>query len=184
MFARTRRLTLRPGWPEDAGAIAAAIAHPQVAFKLARLPWPYTVEDARDWLMRPRAPGDVSLSILAHEGATAPRLIGGIGVHPEGDGHELGYWLTPDAWGRGYATEAGAAMLGMARYAMGLRHLTSSHFVDNPASGRVLHKLGFRPTGMVVPRHCLAMREDRPCALFALDLRANGDSDGPCRMAA
>ena len=53
-------------------------------------------------------------------------------------GHELGYWLTPDAWGRGYATEAGEAVLAMARHALGLQRLDARHFVDNPASGRVL----------------------------------------------
>lgn len=183
MFARTRRLTLRPSWLEDAEAITAAIAHEEVAFKLARLPWPYTVEDARGWLLRQPGPSDVSLSILAHEGGPNPRLIGGIGIHPDGDSYELGYWLTPSAWGRGYATEAGHAMLGIARHAMGLKALKSGYFVDNPASGRVLAKLGFRPTGFVLPRLCLALGEERPCATMALDL-ADGETRAPDRMAA
>ena len=183
MFARTQRLTLRPSWLEDAETIAQAIAHEEVAFKLARLPWPYTVDDARAWLMRVPAPGDVSLSILAHEGGTKPRLIGGIGIHPDGDAHELGYWLTPNAWGKGYATEAARAVVGMARYALGLQRLTSGYFVDNPASGRVLTKLGFKPTGFVVPRLCLAIGEERACALMALDL-TGGELADPTRMAA
>lgn len=183
MFARTQRLTLRPSWLEDAETITAAIAHEEVAFRLARLPWPYTVDSAREWLMRVPAPGDVSLSVLAHEGGPKPRLIGGIGIHPDGDGYELGYWLTPSAWGRGYATEAARAVLGMARYAMGLKQLKSGYFIDNPASGRVLTKLGFAPTGLVVPRLCLALGEERPCVLMALDLAA-GESADPERMAA
>ena len=148
MFARTQRLTLRPHWPEDAAAIARAIAHESVVTKLSRVPWPYTEADAASWLARPRAADDVSLSILAHEGPT-PRLVGGIGVHPAEDlgGHEIGYWLTPDAWDRGYATEAGHAMLGIARWAMGLRRLHSRYFLDNPRSANVLRKLGFRPVG-------------------------------------
>lgn len=181
MFVRTPRLTLRPGWPEDAAAVTRAIAHEEVAFRLARLPWPYEEHHAAEWLARVAEPGDVSLLILAHEGP-APRLIGGIGIHPDGHDHELGYWLTPSAWGRGYATEAARAMLGVARHAMGLRRLTSGHFVDNPASGRVLTKLGFRRTG-VAPRHCLALRIDKPCAMMMLDL-AEGDLADPARMAA
>ena len=170
MFARTKRLTLRPGWPEDAAALTAAIAHEAVAFKLARLPWPYLESHAYDWLSRASGRHDLTLLVLAHDGP-APRLIGAVGVHLTDDGttHELGYWLTPDAWGRGYATEAAQAMLGIARYAMGLNRLTSGYFVDNPASGRVLAKLGFRDTGEVIQRHCLALGEDRPCAIVDLD---------------
>lgn len=187
MFARTQRLTLRPGWPEDAAALTAAIAHEAVAHKLARLPWPYTVEHATEWLAQLSRPAEVSRLILAHEGGHA-RIVGGIGIHPDGDAHEIGYWLTPDAWGRGYATEAGRAMLGIARYGMGLKRLTSGHFIDNPASGRVLTKLGFRPTGVVV-RHCLAQGVDKPCATLELDLSESdsaGESDnaGAPRLAA
>lgn len=176
MFARTPRLTLRPGWPEDAPALTAAIAHEAVAFRLARLPWPYAQPHAEEWLARQPAPREVALLILAHHG-DATRLIGAIGIHPTADGaHELGYWLTPGAWGRGYATEAGQAVLGMARHAMGLRRLSSGFFLDNPASGRVLAKLGFRDTGIVEPRHCLALGEERPCAVVELDLAARGRS--------
>lgn len=172
MFARTKRLTLRPGWPEDAAALAQAVAFEQVAFKLSRLPWPYTHDDAVTWLTMDRTPDNVVCLIFAHEQAT-PRLIGNIGVHPADDGsggHEIGYWLTPDAWGRGYATEAGQAMLGIARYAMGLKRLVSGHFVDNPASANVLRKLGFRPTGRIEPQFCRARGRAVDCVKLELDL--------------
>ena len=148
MFARTKRLTLRPGWPEDAPALAQAIAHEDVAFRLSRLPWPYTEAHAAEWLARPTDPKDVTLLIFAHEEPT-PQLVGGIGLHETtpGGGIEIGYWLTPSAWGRGYATEAGRAVIGMAQHALGLRRLAGRHFRDNPASGKVLRKLGFRPVG-------------------------------------
>lgn len=181
MFARTSRLTLRPGWPEDAPALTRAIGHRDVVTRLSRVPWPYALGDAQDFLSRPRGATDTFLLILDHENEY-PTIIGGIGVHLEGDGHELGYWLTPPAWGRGYATEAGRAVLAMARHALGLKRLRSSHFVDNPASGRVLTKLGFRPTGQIVPRYSQARGTETPCALFELDL----DKDRMCdvKMAA
>ena len=47
MFARTKRLTLRPGWPEDAPALSQAIGHECVATRLARVPWPYALGDAQ-----------------------------------------------------------------------------------------------------------------------------------------
>lgn len=172
MFARTKRLTLRPGWPEDAPVLAQAIAHEQVAFKLSRLPWPYTEAHALEWLSTPKSGTDVTLLIFAHEQPTA-RLVGGIGLHPtEGDGIEIGYWLTPSAWGRGYATEAGHAVLGMAQHALGLRRLVGRHFLDNPASGKVLRKLGFRPTGTGrLP--CLARDGEFDCATLELEFHAD-----------
>jgi RimJ/RimL family protein N-acetyltransferase len=170
MFARTKRLTLRPGWPEDAAALSRAIGHEAVVMMLAQVPWPYARGDAEAFLARPRRTDEVFMLILSHE-ADYPRIVGGIGLQPEaGGGHELGYWLTPDAWGRGYATEAGRAMVGIARHALGLRRLVSGHFTDNPASGRVLRKLGFRPTGHTEARPCAARGARVPCALFELDL--------------
>jgi len=149
MFARTPRLTLRPGWPEDAPAVTAALAHEQIVVNLSRVPWPYGEDDARDWLATPRTATDICLLILRHD-APAPHLIGAISLDDSADGEpELGYWLTPSAWGRGYATEAGHAVLHMARHARGLTQVRARHFIDNPASARVLGKLGFRETGRV-----------------------------------
>lgn len=177
MFARTERLLLRPGWVEDARELVAAIAREEVAFTLARLPWPYTLEHARAWLTQPRASDDASM-LIYERGAGAPALIGGIGLHPDESGAvELGYWITPSAWGQGFATEAGEAVIAMACDTLRLRELVSGHFVDNPASGRVLRKLGFTPTGSVEDRHCLARGITLPCATFSLDLE-------PIRLAA
>jgi len=182
MFARTPRLTLRPGWPEDAAALTQAIAHESVAMKLARLPWPYQESDAVTWLALPRAPSSAITVILSHD-YDRPRLVGAIGIEPIANGdYELGYWLTPDAWGRGYATEAGRAMLDIARYGLGLRRLVSGHFTDNPASGRVLRKLGFIATGRTERRECRARGRRVDCATYTLSLA--DEECGPTRMAA
>ncbi len=169
MFARTQRLTLRPGWPEDAPALAAAIAHEAVVMKTSRVPWPYTVADAEYWLGMEAAPGNHLMLILAHDRGPAPELVGGIGLHGDDGQLEIGYWLTPAAWGRGYATEAGRAVLGMARHALGLSRLFGRHMVDNPASGQVLRKLGFQRTGQGrLP--CLARGEEVDCLTYELAL--------------
>ena len=169
MFARTQRLTLRPGWPEDAPALVTAIAHEAVAFKLSRLPWPYTLADAESWLGTPPRPGNHAMLIFAHDRDATPELVGGIGLHPHEAAPEIGYWLTPSAWGRGYATEAGRAAVAIARHALGLPRLLGRHMVDNPASGHVLRKLGFRETGHGrLP--CLARGEEVDCVTFELAL--------------
>ena len=184
MFARTKRLTLRPGWPEDAPALSQAIGHECVATRLARVPWPYALGDAQSFLAQPRGSTDPVFLILLHEGADT-RLIGGIGIHRGEDAtHQLGYWLTPDAWGRGLATEAGRAVIDMARHALGHRRLHAWHFVDNPASGRVLTKLGFQPTGRIEPRPSLARGETAPGVGYSLDLEGDRAADDPVRIAA
>ena len=168
MFARTYRLTLHPAWPEDAAAIASAIGHEAVVMNLGQVPWPYTEADARAFLSRPESGDDLFLLVLAHErGATWP--IGGVGLHAAGDERELGYWFTPAAWGHGYATEAAQTMVSIARHELGLRRIVSAHFLDNPASGRVLAKLGFRVTGHG-SRPCLARGHAVASALVTLEL--------------
>lgn len=146
MFARTERLTLRPGWTEDAPALLAAIGHETVARNLSRVPWPYTLADAEAFIGGWRGDAGPTFLIFAHDRGRCD-LIGGIGIVPLGDvPHMLGYWLTPSAWGRGYATEAGRAVLNIA-VTLGVGRVTAGHFVDNPASGAVLRRLGFAATG-------------------------------------
>ncbi|KQS05283.1 GNAT family acetyltransferase [Sphingomonas sp. Leaf357] len=162
-------MTLRPGWPEDAAALARAIGHESVVTKISHAPWPYTAADARDFLTRPATARDVAMLITVLEDGM-PRIIGCIGIHPAGDAHELGYWLTPDAWGHGYATEAGRQAVQIARHALGLKRLSAGYYVDNPASGRVLAKLGFVPTGRTEQQYCRARGHDVPCVKLELNL--------------
>lgn len=168
MFALTPRLALRPGWPEDAPELARAIGHEAVVTKLARVPWPYGQEDARSFLSLPQTSDQPRFVIVTRGGA--PRLIGGIGLHRDGSVHELGYWLTPDAWGRGYATEAARAVVAIARDALRLSMLRATAFEGNDASARVLAKLGFRSTGRTVPMACLALGREVDAVETELDL--------------
>jgi RimJ/RimL family protein N-acetyltransferase len=169
MFALTPRLTLRPGWPEDAPALARAIGQRCVAKNLSGVPWPYATHDAEAFLDAPRATDNVAMLIFSREEDSRP-LVGGIGLHAGEAGHELGYWLVPSAWGRGIATEAGRAMVSIARDALRLPRLRSGHFADNPASGRVLAKLGFRPTGETALAPCPTRGTPVPTVRFALEL--------------
>ena len=57
MFARTKRLLLRPGWAEDAAALAAAIADEKIVRNLATAPWPYRLDDALSFLASAPSPG-------------------------------------------------------------------------------------------------------------------------------
>lgn len=166
MFALTPRLTLRPGWPEDAPALARAIAHESVVRNLARAPWPYTKADARAFLALPRGAEEPRFVIAERHGNYA--LVGTIALMHEDDGTwQLGYWLAPEAWGRGYATEAGRAVLDIARHALGLRRVEAHRYHDNAASGRVLEKLGFAEVG-TSRRFSLGRGGEVACVDYAL----------------
>lgn len=184
MFARTPRLLLRPGWAEDAPALAAAIGEEAVVRNLARAPWPYGLPEARAYCESGFDAALPSFFILERAPAS-PRLIGGIGLGrtPEGE-VEFGYWLARAAWGRGYATEAGRAVLELARNGLRLSRIVSGHFLDNPASGRVLEKLGFIASPETGLRHSLARGCDVPFRGYALDLAATGAADGGTRAIA
>ena len=170
MFARTERLLLRHGWREDAPALFRAIDDEGVIRNLATAPWPYSQADAEAFLAAERKPWEASLLIFRRTEAE-PELIGtiGLGKRPGGE-TELGYWIARRWWNRGYATEAGHALIDAARHGLRLPRLGAGHFLDNPASGRVLEKLGFRPTGIVAPRHSIGRGGEAPCRLFELEL--------------
>lgn len=185
MFAVTPRLLLRPGWREDAPALLAAIADQRIVCNLAQAPWPYGLADAETFLSRDRSAGEPSC-LITLRGEGAPRLIGGIGFGrvPGSDEIEFGYWLARPYWGRGYATEAGRALIANARDSLRLKRLVAGHFTDNPASGRVLAKLGFRPTGVTRLRWSAGRKAEAPCKEFALDLADAEACPVPCSMAA
>jgi RimJ/RimL family protein N-acetyltransferase len=169
MFARTDRLLLRPGWAEDAPALARAIADEQIVRNLATAPWPYALKDAEAFLASPRDPVMPSFLITERTNG-APRIVGacGLGRRPSG-AVEMGYWIARPFWGKGFATEASRALIDIAR-TLKLPRLEASHFIDNPASGRVLEKLGFVPTGLSASRYSCARGSEAVSKLYRLRL--------------
>ena len=170
MFARTERLLLRPGWAEDAPALARAIADEQVVRNLATAPWPYGLTDAEAFLASPRDPAMPSFLIMERRADGEPRIVGscGLGRRPSG-AVEMGYWIARADWGKGFATEAGRALIDIAR-TLKLPRLEASHFIDNPASGRVLEKLGFVATGLSAARYSCARGGEAIAKLYRLRL--------------
>lgn len=177
MFARTPRLLLRPGWPEDAAALTAAIADGAIVRNLSSAPWPYALADAQAFLAG-WADAPLPRFLMVQRTVAEPRLIGCIGIDADADGAvELGYWVARPNWGLGYATEAGRHMIELAR-TLGIAELRASHFLDNPASGAVLRKLGFRPTGRIVERASKGRAAAAPTAEYVRRVEAPcNDSD-------
>jgi len=182
MFVRTDRLFLRPAWLEDAPELTRAIAQAPVVRMLARVPWPYSEADARSWIEAERDPFLPELLVtLPEEGG---RIIGSCGLHDDDGRTAVGYWIDPDHWNKGYATEALNGVLAVAR-TLGHRCIVGRHAADNPASGRVLRKVGFRSTGRARPFHSLGRGTMLDAREYALDLAdCDGRPDCPMPQAA
>jgi RimJ/RimL family protein N-acetyltransferase len=154
----TGRLTLRRPDVDDIDAIVRIVGDLEVARRLSRIPHPYRAADARFFLEQ-IVPTEWVWAITL---TGADTLIGVVGLTPSeaNDRAELGYWLAPDHWGRGIATDAAKAVLTFGFDHLNLTLITSGYFQDNAASGRVLEKLGFRIVG----------RDVRPCKATGIDV--------------
>jgi RimJ/RimL family protein N-acetyltransferase len=164
----TNRLSLRPFAASDAVQVATLAGDWDVARMCARIPHPYREDDARQWFAtqpKARAEGRGFTFAIA---TAKDGVIGAIGLErtDEADPLTLGYWLGKPHWGRGYATEAGAAVLAYAAEDLGAGQFRSEHFVENEPSGAVLRKLGFAYTGDVRSTHCLARGAKVPARLM------------------
>ena len=180
MFYRSERLFLRPAFPEDAREIYDGICDAGVVQMLASVPWPYRPADAEEYCALPHDLQAPRFAITL-PGAKGAPIIGVVGFHTRDEDIGFGYWIARDHWGQGYATEAGRGALEVGR-ALGHRRVTAGHYVDNPASARVLRKLGFRETGEVRPTFCRARGGDlvlsRRYALEFAEAEAETSSQG------
>jgi RimJ/RimL family protein N-acetyltransferase len=138
-IVKTKRLELRRPVVADAPALAMALNNYEITRWLAKVPNPYTKEDALQFIASNA--DKVLPNYHIHRDDT---LIGGIGL---GGLVGLGYWLTPEAWGQGIATEAGAALLERHFADVDAAPISSGYLKDNVGSARVQEKLGFKITG-------------------------------------
>jgi RimJ/RimL family protein N-acetyltransferase len=146
MFAVTERLLLRPGWIEDAPELAAAIGDQEIARYCTRVPFPYATGDAEAFLTLPQDSMRPRFLICLRD---SNRIVGGIGISGEAE-PELGYWIARDHWGRGYATEAGRAVMALADGSLRLPRIRARRMLDNARSANVLRKLGFKSVGKTI----------------------------------
>lgn len=167
----TDRLLLRRPKDGDVDAIVSIVGEWEVARRLARVPHPYGPADAVFFLEQV-VPAEWVWAITLKG---SDKLVGVVGLTPdESEGTaELGYWLSTAQWGRGIATEAGKAALSYGFEILGLPYITSGFFEENPASGRVLEKLGFVETGRAM-RPCLAAGSEVPSVEVRLPRPTSG----------
>jgi ribosomal-protein-alanine N-acetyltransferase len=157
---KTPRLQLRALKPDDAPRIALLAGEWAVASMTGRIPYPYSVDAAQQWLSG-LADGEMVFGI-----DHASELIGICGYTREADGTaQIGYWIGRPYWGRGFATEAARALIDYGFTKGGVKRFSGRHFAENVASARVIKKLGFRAVGADVG-WCEARQQDFPTVAY------------------
>ena len=135
----TERLVLKKLVQADKERLVSLIGDFQVSKTLSNVPYPYTLDDADEWLERSHNQ-EFNLNIFLNDD-----LIGGVGLTPaEDDFYELGYWLGVEYWGQGYATESVRGLLSYAETNTPCGKIKANVYKENVASAKVLEKNGFK----------------------------------------
>ena len=147
---QTERLILRSLTLEDAQDVQHLAGERDIALMVLRIPHPYEDGMAEEWI---RACADAYKKDEAINFAITLRtdrnLIGTIGLELEQENEraELGYWIGKPYWNLGYATEAARVVVVYCFEVLKLNRIYAYHFTRNPASGRVLEKIGMHYEG-------------------------------------
>lgn len=146
----TPRLVLRALDLTDAPTVQHLAGAKEIANTTALIPHPYPDGLAEQWIATHAAEWQAHRALsLAITLKPSDELIGCIGL-TFAEAHaraELGYWIGLPFWRNGFATEAAAALTDFAFRVIGLNRVQAHHFASNPASGRVLLKVGLRREG-------------------------------------
>ncbi|HEX5004095.1 MAG TPA: GNAT family N-acetyltransferase [Gemmatimonadales bacterium] len=154
---RTARLLLRPFQPADAAGVQRLAGDRAIAENTLTVPHPYPDGAAEAWIAtHAGAYAEGKRATFAVTLAGEATLVGAIGLDITAADRraELGYWIGRPWWNRGFATEAGRAVLEFGFGPLGLHRIMARHFLRNPASGRVIEKLGMEREG-VLRHHAL-----------------------------
>lgn len=167
---RTSRLVLRPFSLDDATSVQLLAGAQEVADTTLHIPHPYPPGAAEQWIAtHPTAWESGTGVTYAITEPASDIVIGAVGLtiavqHARG---ELGYWIGVPFWNRGYATEASRALVDLGFGPLGLHRIQARHLTRNPASGRVMQKLGMQPEG--INRHYIRKNDQfEDLALYAV----------------
>ncbi|HEX8906095.1 MAG TPA: GNAT family N-acetyltransferase [Longimicrobiaceae bacterium] len=141
----TERLVLRPFAAADADAVHEIVSDREIAYNTAHIPHPYPDGMAAEWIERITARWVTGESaVFAVTLRDDGRIIAAIGleIEPHHRRGELGYWVARPYWNFGYASEGARAVVEFGFRGMGLNRVQAHHYTRNPASGRVLQKIG------------------------------------------
>jgi RimJ/RimL family protein N-acetyltransferase len=148
----TERLVLRSFSMDDAADVQRLAGAAEVALTTLNVPHPYEDGLAEDWISQHRAQFEagqgVNYAVTLKE---TGELVGAMGlvINERHNRAEMGYWIGVPYWNRGYGTEAARALVTYGFETLGLNRIHATHFTRNPASGRIMQKLGMHREGQM-----------------------------------
>jgi len=163
-------VSLRAWTEDDVEPMTSALADPDISLWIPVIPYPYSADDALafiDLARRESKEGRMVAGAITDLGDG--RLLGGFGLSRISDGNrsaEVGYWVARPERGRGVATRATALVVEWGFDSLGLERIALLADVDNVASRRVAHKLGFVEEG-VLRAHLNTRRGRRDSVAYA-----------------
>ncbi len=146
----TARLILRPFTLADAPEVQRLAGAREIASTTLNVPHPYEAGMAERWINSHQAAFEQGTQYsFALTRRADDALLGAIGLHhtPAHRHAELGYWIGIPYWNQGYTSEAAEAVLGYAFTVLDLHRVFAEHLTRNPASGRVMQKIGMTHEG-------------------------------------
>lgn len=166
----TPRLHLRAFTPSDAPTVRRLAGDRAIADTTLNIPHPYEPGMAEEWIDSHDSLFDEGKAVIcAMTRKLNGELVGAVGLtlHPEAKRAELGYWVGRPFWGNGYATEAAGGLMRWAFDDLALDRIYATHLTRNPASGRVMEKLGMRREG-VLRRHVRKWDQGEDVAIWGV----------------
>lgn len=157
----TKRLVLRMFQKSDAAAVTELCNNYNIYKNTLYLPYPYSIECALSWIEHHLEHFNANKSYeFAITDKETGKLYGAIGLSNNQRFHngEIAYWIGEEFWGNGYATEAAKAILDFAFNQKQYHKVYARHFNSNPASGRVIQKIGMIKEGVLIDH---VMKENR-----------------------
>jgi len=148
----TDRLLLRPLALNDAPALSRLAGRREIADTTTSIPHPYSEAQAREWIEKHTSQASPAKeAVFAITIKPGGELIGTMGLREIDQQHsqaEMGFWIAVEWWGKDVATEAAQAVIRFGFEELKLNRIYAHHMVRNPASGRVLEKVGMQREGL------------------------------------
>jgi len=144
------RVLLRPYVERDAVRLQHLAGDHAIADTTLNIPHPYEDGMAEQWI---GTHGELFAAgthvIFAIIDKATSELVGTVSLTVERRFNKanLGYWIGKPYWGQGYATEASGLIVEYGFRKLGLHRVASTHLTRNPASGKVMQKLGMQYEG-------------------------------------
>ena len=148
---KTKRLILRPFTWEDTPSVKRLAGDRAIADTTLFIPHPYEDGMAEEWISKHQEEfdgGEVITYAIAHR--EDKLLIGAIAlseIKKHDETASMGYWIGKPFWNQGYGTEAAHAVLKYGFEVLNLNKIHAHHFKRNPASGKIMQKIGMKHEG-------------------------------------